>query len=102
MSNRHRDDCLAVLVPGKDCNCAEHEGPVHEHDCDRCTYIGPVVLAGNRYDVYACPQVHEIPTVIMRWGAMGDYDSGHRLLELLPLDMQDRAVEAVPTLARYR
>jgi len=47
-------------------------GPIHEHDCDVCKYLGTV----NNQDLYFCPSDLGGPTVICRYGKAGDYRSG--------------------------
>lgn len=51
--------------------------PLHEHDCERCIYLGGY----NNHDLYACPEFSSEssvlpPTVIARYGPDGDYYSG--------------------------
>lgn len=52
--------------------------PVHQHDCECCTYLG-TFLDGDEcpenYDLYHCDQMG-MPTVIARYGPDGDYMSG--------------------------
>ena len=57
-------------------------GPIHEHDCDVCIYIGSLgrtMGPGVARDVYVCPQ-GGYPTVIIRHGIEGDYISGEHLV----------------------
>lgn len=51
--------------------------PAHEHDCDKCIFLGrsgPWSLGA--YDYYFCEQHGGIPTVIARNGPEGSYKSG--------------------------
>lgn len=41
----------------------------YTHDCDKCIFLG----THSRYDLYYC---EANPTVIARYGAEGDYNSG--------------------------
>lgn len=46
--------------------------PIHEHDCDRCYYLG----AHGQFDCYWCP-CGGLPTIVLRYGSYGgDYASG--------------------------
>lgn len=48
------------------------EGPLYEHDCEICTFLGSTQNA----DLYFCPQ-GGIPTVLARYSSAGpDYISG--------------------------
>lgn len=61
----------------------EHEGrtfringddillPIHQHDCERCTYLGRY----DHYDLYFCDQMGNAPTVIYRWGSLPEQNS---------------------------
>ena len=44
--------------------------PRYEHDCTCCTFLGGY----QEYDLYHCGQ--DSPTVIARFGELGDYKSG--------------------------
>lgn len=44
--------------------------PLHYHDCDKCIYLGTY----NKEDMYYCSGMNE--TLIGRYGAHGDYQSG--------------------------
>lgn len=47
------------------------EGPVFEHDCDECVFLGHY----EKHDLYYCGK--DIETVIARWSSDGpDYASG--------------------------
>jgi len=50
----------------------------YKHDCDKCVFLGTLSVAGalEPHDLYYCAQ-HGIPTVIARFGDLGDmYASG--------------------------
>ena len=63
--------------------------PLHEHDCDKCVYLG--TEQGN--DLYYCDRE---PTVIARYGEYGEYASGLCFADRIPLlgMARDRAIEA--------
>ncbi len=46
--------------------------PLHEHDCDSCTFLG----TWDHYDLYHCSASDAVPTVIARWGPAENYVSG--------------------------
>lgn len=47
--------------------------PRYIHDCTRCTFLGQHGTA----DLYFCPQIEGLPTVIARYSSNGaDYQSG--------------------------
>lgn len=50
--------------------------PVHDHDCDACTYLKTVNIDNRVYDLYHCLQGSTRHTVIARYGVDGDYLSG--------------------------
>jgi len=70
------------------------ESPVHEHDCDICTFLGHA----RGVDLWYHPQVGTGPreTVIARRGPDGDYKSG------LPLAAADPDLWAARVLAEAR
>lgn len=45
--------------------------PIHEHDCDRCRYLGSDTE--YNFDYYYCPSE---PTLVARYGVDGQYMSG--------------------------
>lgn len=47
--------------------------PNFEHDCEKCQFLGSVVIEGEVQDLYYC--AYE-PTIISRYGTDGDYSSG--------------------------
>lgn len=51
--------------------------PIHEHDCDRCKFLGSF----NGEDLYYCPPYDPVKspqfwTLLSRFGKDGDYCSG--------------------------
>lgn len=57
--------------------------PFHEHDCDRCIYLGSSEeMVGEeleKFDYYFCHDTNDHPclaTLIARFGRFGDYSSG--------------------------
>lgn len=50
----------------------EQQKPIHEHDCNRCIFLGNY----NGEDLYFCPGVKYESTIISRSGIDGDYGSG--------------------------
>lgn len=50
--------------------------PKHEHDCDRCNFVGNYTHNGEELDLYHCVGGFDGETVIARYGEMGDYMSG--------------------------
>lgn len=50
------------------------------HDCDKCIFLGTVVISEQMQDLYYCPNElggPTIPTIIARWSDEGgDYSSG--------------------------
>lgn len=77
-------------------------GPLFEHDCDRCVFLGSMRLDKAWGDAYVCPQnTLPWPTVVWRWSNEGpDYDSGAWLVDEMPAPMRARALELEPRLAR--
>jgi hypothetical protein len=55
--------------------------PIHEHDCDRCRFLGTDVVRdenerrGNGVDMYVCADALGGPTVIRRYGPEEHYSS---------------------------
>jgi len=52
--------------------------PKYAHNCDRCEFLGGWTSPeGTTYDLYYCPQLPGLPTILARWGNDGpDYLSG--------------------------
>lgn len=57
--------------------------PYHEHDCDKCIYLGSDLEGEGdeivKYDFYFCHKEGQHPclsTLIARYGEFGDYSSG--------------------------
>lgn len=46
-----------------------HGEPRYKHDCESCIFLGSY----KQYDLYVC--LHR-PTIIARFGELGEYDSG--------------------------
>lgn len=49
--------------------------PIHEHDCDVCTYLGSDREIAIDYYIHKSDKPLEM-TLIARYGVMGDYMSG--------------------------
>lgn len=47
--------------------------PIHPHDCDRCIFLGQHHDNIGAFDLYLCPQLPGIPTLVARFGQYGDY-----------------------------
>jgi hypothetical protein len=58
--------------------------PYHEHDCDRCLYLGSSPGTGGYVDLYFCDQDNQRPTVVVRHGEGGDYTSGMDFVDRIP------------------
>ena len=51
------------------------EGPIYNHDCEECTYLGSFANDEGVYDLYCCKK--RMTTVIARWGHRpAQYSSG--------------------------
>lgn len=51
----------------------QYKVPRFEHDCESCTFLAHV----SGHDLYYCPQMEKMPTIIARYGSDGpDYMSG--------------------------
>lgn len=62
--------------------------PIHEHDCERCVFLGSSV---DESDWYVCDQGIGHPTIVRRYGEDGDYESSISMLHRVPKRFQDRA-----------
>ena len=45
--------------------------PVHEHDCERCEFLGNHTYEGAVYDLYFCMDFGKFPTLVARWSSDG-------------------------------
>lgn len=49
----------------------EHRrGPVHQHDCQRCRYLGHTRIDNHEVDVYHCPD-SDGGSMVLRYGSEG-------------------------------
>lgn len=64
---KHDNDHTPMIEGG---NCT----PYHEHDCDRCAYLGSDDK--SKIDYYICRGTFEKLTLIARFGEYGEYSSG--------------------------
>lgn len=69
------------------------ETPKHQHDCDKCLFLGRFTSDDN-YDLYYCLQGGSVPTIIARYGENGAYLSGMSFGYLGREDMQSPLGEA--------